>query len=85
MNGENLKSLSFEDKLTPVDKAILNSLKNANKPLSTYKLSKISELSWSTVNTHCYKLKSMGLVDSKVQRSKFGGKKLFWFPSISNL
>jgi predicted transcriptional regulator len=66
------------ESLSPIDKLIVNTLKSVKKPQSTYRIAKDAELSWSTVNSHCYKLKSMGYLDSKVQTSKFGGKTLFW-------
>jgi predicted ArsR family transcriptional regulator len=63
--------------LSALEKEILRILKQ--KTLSTYQLAKELKVSWSTVNTHCYKLKSLGLVESKIEKPKFGREKVLWW------
>lgn len=64
--------------LSTLDKEIIKLLKKA--PLSTYQITKELKVSWSTVNSHCYKLKSMNILDSKIEESKFGLKpKVIWW------
>ncbi|MBN2203073.1 MAG: winged helix-turn-helix domain-containing protein [Candidatus Aenigmarchaeota archaeon] len=65
---------------TEVDKKILEVLKKAKKPMSTYLIAKHSKITWPTANSHCYKLKSMGLIGSKVEKSSHGPKeKIMWW------
>ena len=68
----------MEEELTRIDEAILVAIRSSKEPLSTYRIAKGASLSWSTANSHCYKLKSMGLVSAKTQRSKFGQSKVLW-------
>ncbi len=64
----------------PVDESILKLLKESSEPVSTYEIAKKLGISWSTANTHCYKLKDAGKVDSKEIVPKIGaGKKIVWF------
>ncbi|MEA3255716.1 MAG: hypothetical protein U9Q22_07785 [Candidatus Altiarchaeota archaeon] len=70
--------MNEEISLAPIDRLIVITLKSRGKPLSTYELAKETKISWSTANTHCYKLKSVGLVDRRSVRSHFGQKKVFW-------
>ncbi|MFH0928965.1 MAG: winged helix-turn-helix transcriptional regulator [Candidatus Aenigmatarchaeota archaeon] len=66
--------------ISEADKRILDILKKAKKPLSTYQLAKLSKITWPTANSHCYKLKSMGLVKSRTEKSKHGPKeKVVWW------
>jgi Mn-dependent DtxR family transcriptional regulator len=66
--------------LSDVDKVILNLLKKTGKPLSTYQIAKKAKVTWPTANSHCYKLKSMNLVESKQEKSKFGpNEKVVWW------
>lgn len=66
--------------LSEIDKKILNLLKKLKKPLSTYQIAKKISVTWPTAISHCYKLKSMGLIESKLEESKFGPKeKLVWW------
>lgn len=59
---------------------ILKTLRESPKPLSTYEIAKKLGISWSTANTHCYKLKDAGKIDSKEIVPKIGaGKKVVWF------
>ena len=66
--------------LTEIDKKILNILKKLKKPLSTYQIAKNVNVTWPTAISHCYKLKSMGLIESKMEESKFGSKeRVVWW------
>ena len=66
--------------LSEIDKKILELLKKAKKPLSTYQVAKKSNVTWPTAISHCYKLKSLGLIKSKYEKSKFGSKeKMVWW------
>lgn len=63
-----------------VDDSILAVLKESREPLSTYELAKRLGVSWSTVNTHCYKLKDAGKIECTQILPKIGaGKKVVWF------
>ncbi|HEX54942.1 MAG: hypothetical protein DRO95_02035 [Candidatus Altiarchaeales archaeon] len=64
--------------LTPIDRLIVRVIKSNKKPMSTYRISKKAKLSWSTINSHCYKLMSFGILDSRIVKTKFGQKKIFW-------
>ncbi len=64
----------------PVSEMILKILKESSEPVSTYELAKKLGISWSTANTHCYKLKDAGKIDNKLIVPKIGaGKKVLWF------
>ena len=64
----------------PVGEMILKALRESPEPVSTYELAKKLGISWSTANTHCYKLKDAGKVDNKEIVQKIGaGKKVVWF------
>ncbi len=63
-----------------VEDSILKTLKESAEPVSTYELAKKLGISWSTANTHCYKLKDAGKIDKKDIVPKIGaGKKVVWF------
>jgi predicted transcriptional regulator len=68
-----------EISLSKVDKLIRNVLMKSDKPLSTYEIAKKTDLSWSTANTHCYKLKSFGIVNGKNEETKTGMKRVVWW------
>jgi len=59
-----------------IDKLILELLRKSPKPMSTYEIARKAKLTWSTVITHCYKLKSRGLLEEKTIVSPFGQKKV---------
>ncbi len=64
-----------------IDELIESTLKKAGKPQSTYQIAKDTGLSWSTINAHCYKLKSMRIIGGKLEVAKIGQrKKLLWWP-----
>jgi predicted transcriptional regulator len=66
--------------LSDVDKRILDILKKAKKPLSTYQIAKKAKITWPTANTHCYKLVSMKLVLNRQEESKHGpNEKIVWW------
>jgi predicted transcriptional regulator len=69
-------------KFSPIERSIVGTLKKEGKPLSTYRLAKKSKISWSAVNLHCYKLKYLGVLDSKTKKSPYGQKKVIW--TLSN-
>ena len=64
--------------LSPIDRLIIIALKSNKKPLTTYQVAKQVNLAWSTANSHCYKLKSLGIINMKTMKSSFGQKKVFW-------
>ncbi|RLI95203.1 MAG: hypothetical protein DRO92_02120 [Candidatus Altiarchaeales archaeon] len=64
--------------LSAVDRLIVNTLKNSKKPLSTYQIGKRINISWSTANTHCYKLKAMGKIRMEIVKNHLGQIKMLW-------
>ena len=65
--------------LGKVGKLVLDALKRSKRPLSTYEVAKLLNISWSTANTHCYIMKSLGIVDSKNEETKVGMKRMVWW------
>lgn len=64
----------------PVGEVILKTLKDNKEPLSTYEIAKKIGISWSTANTHCYKLKDEGKIKGELKRAEVGaGRKMLWF------
>ncbi len=62
-----------------VGAAILKVLKEAGEPLTTYQIAKKLNISWSTANTHCYRLKDEGKIDCEFRIAKIGeSKKVYW-------
>jgi len=68
----------MDEDLMGIDRAILDAIRGSKQPLSTYGIAKDVRVSWSTVNTHCYKLKSMGILSEQRQQSRFGQSKMLW-------
>lgn len=69
-----------EEFLDEIDKFMLETLSKSKKPISTYQLAKKTKLSWSTINSHCYKLKSLSAVDGRVEPARIGSrKKVLWW------
>lgn len=63
----------------PVGEVILKLLKENKQPLSTYEIAKKIGISWSTANTHCYKLKDEGKVKGEWKKADVGlGRKMLW-------
>ncbi len=66
--------------MATVSDIILKILKEENKPLSTYEIAKKASISWSTANTHCYKLKDAGKIDGKLESASIGAsRKMMWW------
>ena len=66
-------------KNTPVGTVIQKILKDAKGYLSTYEIAKRAKISWSTANTHCYKLKDQGILEGEMQVAEVGaGRKMMW-------
>ena len=68
----------MEESLSPINRFNIIALNSSNQLLSTYRIAKEANLSWSTVNTHCYKLMSLGIINRESERTHFGQKKVFW-------
>ncbi len=63
-----------------VDTITQKILKTSRQPLSTYEIAKRAKISWSTANIHCYKLKSEGKINGKLEKAEVGsGKKMIWW------
>jgi len=63
-----------------IEEAILEVLRKADRPMTTYQIAKKVGASWGSVNTACYKLKDAGLVERDVITPKIGrGKKVVWW------
>jgi len=67
-----------DDYMSTVDKLIVNVLDKSSRPLSTYQIGKRTKVSWSTANTHCYKLKALDKVDMEVIKNHLGQTKTLW-------
>jgi len=66
--------------LDDVDNLVVKIIKKEGKPLSTYLIAKLCDISWATANSHCYKLKSMSVLDGKLESGKIGArKKVIWW------
>jgi len=65
--------------LDKADQLIVDILEKAGKPLTTYQIAKQAGISWATVTIHCQKLKYMRIIDSSVEESKIGSKKILWW------
>ena len=64
----------------PVGEVVLKLLRESKVSLSTYEIAKKASISWSTANTHCYKLKDEGLIDGKLEMADVGSsKKMLWW------
>ncbi len=69
-----------KDMMDDIDELIVSTLGQKDEPMSTYKIAKQTGLSWSTINTHCYKLKSLHVIDGRLEAAKIGQrKKLLWW------
>jgi len=67
-----------ENELDRVDELIVDILTRSDEPLTTYKIAKKAKVAWSTVNIHCYKLKSVGMLKERVENPDYGRKKVIW-------
>ncbi|MCK5299587.1 MAG: HTH domain-containing protein [Candidatus Aenigmarchaeota archaeon] len=61
--------------LDEIDQLVLKKLEEGKEPISTYKLAKITNISWSTINIHCYKLEAMGKIKSRLETKQIGSRK----------
>ena len=61
--------------LDEIDDLILKKLEEAKGSLSTYKLAKVTNISWSTINIHCYKLEAQGKIKSELETKQIGSRK----------
>ena len=66
-----------------LDSVIRDVLFRSQKPLSTYEIAKKAGVSWSTVNIHCFKLKTQGLFKNKSESIIGRRKKVVWWISES--
>ncbi|NOR84844.1 HTH domain-containing protein [archaeon] len=64
--------------LGKADRVIVRFLEKSEKTLSTYEIAKSLNLSWATVNTHCYKLMSFGVIIGRNEEVKIGMKRIVW-------
>ncbi len=63
-----------------VEEAVMEVLRKAKMPMTTYQIAKKVGASWGSVNTACYKLKDAGLVEKDVITPRVGsGKKVVWW------
>ena len=66
--------------LDEVDDLIVKIIRKEGKPASTYNIAKLCDISWATANSHCYKLKSLNVIDGKLESGKIGArKKVVWW------
>ncbi|HEX54538.1 MAG: hypothetical protein DRO95_04105 [Candidatus Altiarchaeales archaeon] len=68
----------MEEELDRIDDIIMEILEKSDKPMTTYKIAKEGKIAWSTANTHCYKLKALGILEEKTIRTEIGQKKVVW-------
>ena len=61
-----------------VDRRILEILRNSKHSMSTYEIAKKGGFSWSAANAHCYKLKSMGLIEGYIEEVYIGKMRTLW-------
>ncbi|MFP4045786.1 MAG: winged helix-turn-helix transcriptional regulator [Candidatus Aenigmatarchaeota archaeon] len=73
----------IEEEVSGTDREILEVLTKSGEKLSTYRIAKEVDVSWSTVNTHLKDLQIEGLVES--EKGVSGGKKtrLWWVDQSS--
>lgn len=73
-----MKELDADLELSQVDKVMIGVLKKSKEPLTVYKIAKETKTAWSTANTHCYKLEAEGILERKIEQSRYGKGKTFW-------
>ncbi len=79
MKGGPLTTKKMEDEeLDRIDELVIDILTKSDKPLTTYKIAKEAGVSWSTVNIHCYRLKSMDMLREEVVNHEHGRKRIYW-------
>jgi len=67
-----------DEHFSAVDGLIVGALKASKAPLSTYQIGKKLKISWSTANTHCYKLQAMGHLNMDMITNHIGQTKMLW-------
>ena len=65
--------------LDKIDGLITAVLKKSKRPLSTYEITKQVKISWGTVTSHCYKLKTLGIITSETTPYKTTLKRIQWW------
>lgn len=68
----------IDDELDRIDELVIDILTKSGEPLTTYKIAKDIGVAWSTVNIHCYKLKSMNMLKEEIVNPEYGRKKIYW-------
>lgn len=72
-----LDTLRFRNKgLDSIDDCILDNIVK-HGTINTYRLSKLIDVSWSTIYTHCYKLAAKGILKHKIDTKMFK-KTIIW-------
>ena len=64
--------------LSRLDKEIVKLLRR-ERLLTTYQIAKKLQISWSTANSHCYKLMSLNKLSCRREKSKFGLERVVWW------
>lgn len=63
-----------------IEEAIIEVLRKADRPMTTYQIAKRVGASWGSVNTACYKLKDADVIEQDIIIPKIGnGKKVVWW------
>lgn len=74
---DKLDTLRFRNKeLDSIDDCILDNIVK-HGTISTYRLSKLIDVSWSTIYTHCYKMAAKGILSPKTVTKMFK-KSIVW-------
>ena len=68
----------MKEELDDIDTLILNKIKKSDNGLNTYELSKMTNISWSTINIHCFRLLAMDHIISKLYDDSLQRKKRIW-------
>lgn len=64
--------------LDEIDRLILKIMKKEG-PITTYQIAKMADISWSTANTHCYKMQAINVVKGRFEQEKIGARrKVVW-------
>jgi predicted transcriptional regulator len=70
---------NIQQNLDKVDRMIKDFLKKSSQPISTYDIAKRLNISWSTANTHCYRLMAYGVIASKNEEVRISVKRVVWW------
>lgn len=64
--------------LDEIDRLILKIIKKEGSQ-TTYQIAKLADISWSTANTHCYKMQAIGVLKGRFEQEKIGARrKVVW-------